>query len=332
MLLEKLCNAKAPSAYEGEVRNIIKNEIKDYVDDIKVDRMGNIIAHKKGNGKKIAVNANMDEIGLIITGYNQDGTLKFAPLGIIDNKALPCRDVTIGKNSIPGIIGLKPIHLQEKKEREKSYKLSDLCIDIGAKSKEEAKQNVFIGEYVTFNTMFEKFGDNLIKGKALCNRIGCSILVELLKDNFDCDFYGIFNVQGEIQARGAYASAYNIKPNIGIIIERTICNDMPGVEENMQAAKLGSGPVIAIMDQTTIYNADIIEKVKEIAWEKSIPYQIKGSAVGLNGAGSYVMAGSSAKIMTISVPCRYVHTSISVCSIKDYENTLKLLKEYVYSL
>lgn len=332
MLLERLCNAVSPSAYEGEMREIIKNAIKDYVDEVKVDRMGNIVAHKRGTGKRVLVDAHMDEIGFIITGYNEDGTLKFSSLGLVDSKVVPCKVVSIGKKRISGVIGLKPIHLQTKDESEKSIKLSSLCIDIGAKSKEEARNTVPIGEYAVFTTEFGYFGEGLIKGKALDNRVGCGVLVELLKENYGCDFYGVFSVQEEIEGRGAYIPAYNIRPDLALILEGTICADMPNVGENLKVTKLQEGPAISIIDETSIFDANTINEIKKIALEVGIPYQIRKSIVGNNNGGAYTMSGSSSKVVTLSTPCRYIHSSVSVCSIEDYENTIKLAKEYLKSL
>lgn len=332
MLLERLCNAASPPGYEGEMRNIIKAEVKNYVDDVKVDKMGNIIVHKKGSGKRVVVDAHMDEIGFIITGYNEDGTLKFQSLGLMDTKVMPCKVVRIGEKKLPGVIGLKPIHLQEKDEKEKNISISNLSIDIGAKSKEEARGWVSIGEYAVFTTDFGYFGEGCIKGKALDNRVGCSILVELLKENYNCDLYGVFSVQEEIDNRGAYIPAHNINSDIALILEGTICADMPNIEENLRGTNMREGPAISIMDVTSIYDSNIIDEIKSIAANKGIPYQIRKSTVGNNDGGSYVMSGNGARVAAISIPCRYIHSPVTMCKTEDYKNTIKLVKEYLKSI
>ncbi|MCY6485911.1 M42 family metallopeptidase [Clostridium aestuarii] len=332
MVLQKLCNAAGPSGYEGSVRQIIKDEIKDYVDEIKVDRMGNIIAHKKGSEKKVVVDAHMDEVGFIIIGYNDDGTLKFTSLGGISNKVVPSKVVNIGKDKIPGVIGLKPIHLQSKQERGKNIPISKCCIDIGAKSKEEAKKLIPLGEYAVFTTEFGHFGEGLIKGKAFDDRIGCSILIELLKENYNCDLYAVFNVQEEVGMRGAYVSAYDIKPDITIAIEGTVCADMPGIQKHLMSTEIGKGPAISIIDKTSIYDKDIINEMKKVAVDNHISYQLRRTSVGSNDAGAFVMSGEGVKPAAIAVPCRYIHSSISVCSLEDYNNTIKLVTNYLKSL
>lgn len=332
MLLEKLCNAVGPSGYEGEVRNIIKEEIKKYVDDIKVDNMGNIIAHKKGNGPKVIVDAHMDEVGFIITGYNDDGTLKFSALGGINAKIIPSKVVLIGDKKIPGVIGLKPIHLQSKDERKKPVPYNKCCIDIGSSSREETEKVVKLGEYAIFDTKFSKFGEGLIKGKAFDDRIGCAVLIEILKENYNCDFYAVFNVQEEVGERGAYVSAYNINPDIAIALEGTICADMPGIPKYLTATEIGKGPAISIMDRTSLFNNEITEAIIKVAKEKDIAYQRRTSVAGSNDAGAIHTVGDGAKVATVSVPCRYIHSSVSVASLEDYENTVKLMKEYLKTL
>lgn len=332
MLLEKLCNASGPSGYEGDVRKIIKEEITPYVDEIKVDNMGNIIAHKKGSGKKVIVDAHMDEVGFIITGYNEDGTLNFYCLGGISANIIPSKVVLIGENKIPGVIGYKPIHLQGAEERKKAVSYSDCCIDIGSSSKEETKGLIELGEFVVFDTEFSEFGEGLYKGKAFDDRMGCAALIEALKENYDCDLYGVFNVQEEVGERGAFVAAFNAKADIGIALEGTICADMPNVPKHLRATEVGKGPAISIMDRTSIFNSDIAREIMKLGDEKGIPYQQRRAIAGGNDAGAIIMSGEGAKVATISVPCRYIHSSVSVASKSDYENTVKLLIEYLKTI
>ena len=142
----------------------------------------------------------------------------------------------------------------------------------------------------------------------------------------------MFSVQEEIQNRGAYIPAYDIKPYIALILEGTICNDMPNVEENLKVTKLGEGPAVSIMEETNIFDSDIIEQLKSIAVNMGIPCQIRKSTVGFNDGGAYVMSGSGVKAASVAVPCRYIHSSAAVCKIEDYENTIRLVKEYLKSL
>lgn len=329
MFLEKLSNASGASGYEGEVRDIIKEIIKDYVDEIKVDRMGNIIAHKKGVGKKVIIDAHMDEVGFIITGYNEDGTLRFSALGGINSKIIPAKVVLVGENKITGVIGLKAIHLQSAEERKSSISYSDCCIDIGSNSKEETKKLIDHGDFAVFNTHFSDFGEGLIMGKAFDDRAGCDVLISILKENYNCDLYGVFNVQEEVGERGAFVAAYGVKPDIGIALEGTICADMPNVPKHLRATEIGKGPAISIMDNTSIFNGSISKEIIKVAEENKIQYQLRRAVAGGNDAGAIHMSGVGAAVATVSVPCRYIHSSISVASKMDLENTKKLMIEYL---
>lgn len=332
MLLEKLSNAAGPSGFEGEVRDIIKEEIIDYVHEIKVDVMGNVIAHKRGKGIKVLIDAHMDEVGFIITGYNEDGTLRFEPLGGINGKVILSKVVLIGENKIPGVVGFKPIHLQNAEERKKNVKASKCCIDIGSSSKEETKKIINIGEFVVFNMAYGEFGGGLVKGKAFDDRMGCAVAIEILKGNYDCDLYVSFNVQEEVGERGAYVSAFNIQPDIAVALEGTICADMPSVASHLRVTEIGKGPAISIMDRTSIFNEDISKAIIAVAEDKDIPYQLRRATAGSNDAGAILMSGDGAKVGVVSVPCRYIHSSVSVASIEDYKNTVRLMVEWLKTL
>jgi len=332
MLLERLSNAIGPSGFEGHVRDIIKKEISCYVDEIKTDRMGNIVAHKKGNGKKVLIDAHMDEVGFIITGFNSDGTLKFASLGGINSKIIACKVVYVGENKIPGVVGLKPIHLQSKDERKNNVSYSQCCIDIGANSEEEARRHVKLGDYAIFDTKFSDFGEGLMKGKAFDDRIGCAVLVELLKENYDCDLYAAFNVQEEVGERGAFIAAYEVHPEIGVALEGTICADIPSVPEHISSTVIGKGPAISIMDRTSIFDREITQFIVKTAEKNNIPYQYRRTTAGGNDAGAMVLSRDGCKVATVSVPCRYIHSSISVASRDDFNNTVNLMKEWIKTL
>ena len=177
MLLKELTEASGVSGNEKNVRDLIISEIKDFVDSYKIDRIGNIIAYKKGKdtGKKLMVTAHMDEVGLMIKDIDNEGFIKFMPVGGIDKRILVSKPVLVGKDKLPGVIGAKPIHLQKPDERTKALNINDLYIDIGAKSKEEAEKYVSIGDYAIFDSEYIEFGEGLIKAKALDNRVGCSL-------------------------------------------------------------------------------------------------------------------------------------------------------------
>ncbi len=327
MLLKRLTEASGISGNEKEVRDLIIAEISEYVDWVKIDRIGNIIAHKKGksNSKTLMVTAHMDEIGLIVKDIDSSGLLKFLTVGGIDKRILVSKVVNIGTNKIMGVIGAKPIHLQKRDEWTKALEFDELYIDIGAKSKEDAEKIVNIGDYVTFHSDYVEFGDNLVKAKALDNRVGCSILIQLIKDIKDVDFYGVFTVMEEVGLVGAGPAAYEVNPDIAIILEGTICYDMPKLDTHLVPTYLGAGPAISLIDRTTVYNPKFRNKVVDIAKKNSIPFQYRKTAMGGNDSGKIHTTKTGCLTTTISVPCRYIHSPASVMSLDDYNNTYKHL-------
>lgn len=331
-VLDRLTSLDGPSGYEGQVREFIKEKVAPYVDEMFVDRMGNIIVHKKGQGKKVVIDAHMDEVGFIITGYNEDGTLRFSALGGINPKIIPSKIVLVGPDKISGVIGVKPIHLQSKEEREKGLTYDDCCIDIGSNSRAESEKVIELGEYAVFDTMYCDFGEGLVKGKAFDDRMGCLIIMEALKENYDVDLYGVFAVQEEVGERGAFISSLNIQGDIGIALEGTICADMPTIPKHLRATEVGHGPAISIMDRTSIFDVDIANDIMMVGDGLGIEYQRRKAIAGGNDAATFHGTGGGAKIATLSVPCRYIHSSVSVASKSDIINTIKLLIGYLKSL
>ncbi len=328
MLLKQLTEASGISGNEKEVRDLIISEIKAYVDTIKVDRIGNIIAFKKGKdtNKRLMITAHMDEVGLLIKEIDTMGLLKFTTVGGVDKRILVSKPVLIGKDKIKGVIGAKPIHLQKSAEWTRALNLDELYIDIGAKSKEEAEKIVSIGDYVTFASEYVEFGEDLVKGKALDNRVGCSLLIELIKEIRDISFYAVFTVMEEIGLVGAGPAAYEVNPDISLVLEGTLCYDMPKLDTHLIPTYLNKGPAISLIDRSTVYNPKFREKIVKIAEKNNIPYQYRKTAMGGNDSGKIHTSREGSITTTISVPCRYIHSPASVMSKNDYNNTYALLK------
>jgi putative aminopeptidase FrvX len=327
MLLKRLTQACGVSGNEKEVRDIIIEEIKDHVDSYYVDKLGNIITYKKGKetGPKVMLAAHMDEVGLIVSSINESGLIKFKPVGGIDDRVLLSKVVYIGSNKVKGVIGSKPIHLQEPGERNSAIKYKQLYIDIGVKNKDQAERLVNIGDYVTFDPSFVEFGNSYIKSKALDDRVGCAVLIDILKKQWDCPIYGVFSVMEEIGLRGAGVAAYDIEPDIALVLEGTTCSDVPGLESHEQATMLGKGPAISLMDMTSYFNRDLREFITKVAKDNDIPYQYRKTTFGGNDAGKIHLTKEGVTVATISVPCRYIHSPVSVASLDDYHNCIKLL-------
>lgn len=332
MLLKQLTEASGISGNEKEVRDLIISEIKDHVDNIKIDRIGNVIAYKKGKDakKKLMITAHMDEVGLLIKEIDTMGLLKFTTVGGVDKRILVSKPVLIGKDKIAGVIGAKPIHLQRKEEWTRALNLDELYIDIGAKSKEEAEKIVSVGDYVSFASDYVEFGEGLVKAKALDNRVGCSLLIELVKEIKDISFYAVFTVMEEIGLVGAGPAAYEVNPDISLVLEGTLCYDMPKLDTHLVPTYLNQGPAISLIDRTTVYDHNFRNKIVKIAEKNNIPFQYRKTSMGGNDSGKIHTSRDGSITTTISVPCRYIHSPASVMSKTDYNNTYTLLKAILF--
>ncbi len=326
-MLEYLCAAFGPSGCEDEVRELLINEITPFCDSVKIDKMGNVIAFKKGKSsdKKFMADAHMDEVGFIIKNIADEGTLKFDEVGGIDPRVLPGKKVLVGEKKIPGVIGVKALHLSSKDEREKSTPINKLYIDICASSKEETENLVNIGDYAVFESEFVEFGDGFIKAKALDDRAGVFVLINMLKKAKPAyDFYAVFSVQEEVGLRGARVASKEIMPDFALVVESTICADMDGSPPHLQVTSAGEGAVFSVMERTSLANKEMLEFAKKIAEEEKIPYQYKRTGSGGNNAGAVGVVGEGVKTLAMAIPCRYLHTPSCVIARKDLESVENL--------
>lgn len=333
-MLKKLTMTDGVSGDEDPVRNLIIEKIKDHADAWHVDNMGNLIAYKKGTwlNRKVMLAAHMDEVGLLITGINENGLLKFKNVGGIETRALVGKRIRIGQDRVPGIIGYKPIHLQDANERKSAVKKSGLTIDIGARDREQAEQSVAVGDTAAFDYDPVEFGDQKMMAKALDDRVGCAILTELLKNRYPFDVYGCFTVQEEIGLKGAKAASYAVAPDVAIVLEGTTCYDLTETEEHMMSTRLGDGPALTVMDRSVISDRDLLRFIIRTAERRGIPWQTKRTVSGGTDAGRIQVSGTGVRVCTIAVPCRYIHTPVSVMDKRDFFNALKLAEETLAGL
>ena len=319
MLLRELCELDGVSGSEKVVRDYIIDKIKPYADEIQIDSIGNLIAKRNGisNKKTVMLDAHTDEVGLIISGITEKGFLEFKTVGGIDTRVMISKRVRVGKYKIPGVIGMKAIHLLEKSERTEVPKVKSLYIDIGATSKEEAEKYVELGDYAAFATDYEELSDNIIKAKALDDRAGCSVLIELIKEKPLYDTYFCFSAQEETSLRGAKIAVNRIKPDIGLVIEATTCSDVAPSEEKDYVIRQGGGAAVSFADGTTIANEKFYKKLLSVAKEENIKAQTKAAIAGGNDAGAIHIAQGGIKCATVSVPCRYIHSPAGIASKAD---------------
>ncbi len=327
-LIKKLSLVDGTSGGEDAVRDFIINEIKDYCE-LNVDPLGNIISVKKGKAapkRKIMLDAHMDEVGLIISSVTDDGFLRFKTLGGINTSALMFRSVKIN-GKVNGVISGKPIHLTHGDEGKKLPKADELYIDIGVSSKEAAEKLVSVGDRAVFVSDFTECGDKIIS-KALDDRIGCAILIKLIKEYDEYDFTAVFSVQEEIGLRGARVAAYAVNPHSAIIIEGTTAADIAGVSEDKTVCNLGAGAAVSFMDRATVYDREYYSA----ALNSGIAVQPKRAVAGGNNSGAVHLSHEGIRTIAISVPCRYIHSSSSVADCRDILSAYELCKymiEYI---
>lgn len=329
-MLKDLCLLNGASGNEKSVRDFIINQIKDYCD-YKIDNLGSVIATLKNckNTPSISINAHMDEVGFIITDITDDGYLKFSCVGGIDSRVCLDRVVRLESNVI-GVIADKAYHLLGEDEKDKIPEFDNLLIDIGAKNKKEAEALVNLGDYAYFESDYIEFGNGFIKSKALDDRIGCLLMIDLIKSGYD--FYYCFNVQEEVGLRGAKCTAFTVNADISIILEATTAADLDNVNGGNRVCVLGNGPVVSFMDKSTIYDKELYKLAFQVAKDNNIPIQTKTTVAGGNDAGAIQTSGNGSRVLAISLPCRYIHSAASVVKKSDIYNTEKFLKEFLPKL
>ncbi len=321
MLIRELTDLNGVSGNENDVRNYIIAKIQNLCDSYRVDSIGNIIAYKKGSGGKFKVmlSAHMDEVGFIVSGHTDKGFIRFKAVGGIDDRILPGKRVLVGKKKLGGVIGAKPIHQQEAEERAKITKIKNLYIDIGADTKEEAERLAPLGEFIAFDSEYVELGNGCVKAKALDDRVGCAVLMEALKHGYDFDLYACFTVQEEVGLRGAQVAAFNVMPDIALVIEGTTCADISGVEPHEYSTILGNGAALTLVDRTCYCHKELVRFLYDVAVKNNIRVQYKQTTTGGNDAGQIQRTGTGVKTASISVPCRYIHSPVSVMSRSDFE-------------
>jgi endoglucanase len=324
-LLEKLCNVIAISGDETEVRKIVLAEIKPLADEVKVDALGSVLATKAGRGRdrtRVMLDAHMDEVGFMIVADDGEGLYRFETVGGMDVRHLVGKQVYVGKDRTPAVIGAKPIHLMETEDYKKKVPLDALRIDVGPGGKAN------IGDRAGFATRFRRVGPSIM-AKSIDDRIGVATLIELFKQAPpNIDLCAAFSVQEEIGLRGAKVAAQYFNPDLAIAIDSTPANDLPLHDNSENVAyntKLGLGPAIYIADGATLHDPRLVRFLRETAEEEKIPYQLRQPGGGGTDSGAIQRSLAGIPTVSVSVPHRYTHSPISIARLEDWKNTINLL-------
>ena len=330
-LFKTLTELPGASGNDHAVRSFIKSELEKYSDEIVQDRLGGIFGVKRGNedGPTVLVAGHMDEVGFMITQDEEKGIFRFELVGGLDVRQLAGKPVFVGRERVPGVIGAKPIHLTKPDELKSAIPLETLRIDVGP-----GTNQVKVGDRATFATAFTRLGPS-IRGKALDNRLGVAILLELMKNPPPgIDLLLAFTVQEEVGLRGARVAAYTFNPDLAIAVDSTPAFDLPAwddahtyrTENTAYNSRLGAGPAIYIADASTLSDPRLVRFLAETAQAHGIPYQFRQPGGGSTDAGAIHKQQAGIPSISVSVPGRYAHSSAIICRISDWQFTLNLLQ------
>jgi endoglucanase len=335
-LLQKFSDAHGVSGFEDSVAELVRKEMEPLVDEVRTDKMGNVIGIRKGDGPKVMVAAHMDEIGFAVSHIDDEGFLRVISVGgFFDQIVLGQRVIVHGQGGrqLTGVIGARPIHLMDPEERKKMIKVKDMFIDVGANNAADAAEmGVEIGSPITMDRQFARLGNDFVTGKALDNRAGVAMLISALQRlkgrPVKATIMAVATVQEEVGLKGARTSAFGLEPDVAIATDVTIPGDHPGVGKNECHVCTGQGPSITIMDaggRGIIAPRPVVKWLRESADMDSIPYQLMVGDGGNTDATVISITRAGIPCSVISCPTRYIHSPVEVLSLRDLENGAALI-------
>lgn len=337
-LLQQLCEASAVSGDEQEVRSVLINALESGVDEITFDGLGSFVARKGERGPKVAIVGHMDEVGFMVTHIDEGGFIRFTTIGGWWNQSMLNHRVTVRTRAgakIPGVIGSVAPHALTEKQKQQPLSFDEMFIDIGANSREEVeKQGVAVGDFISPEANFARWGDDKIVGKALDNRVGCALMAELLQavDNPEIILYGVGSVEEEVGLRGAQTSAEHIKPDVVIVLDTAVAGDVPGIDSIKYPLKLGDGPGLMLFDKRYFPNQRLVAALKESAKLSGATLQFCTMKTGATDGGRYNVMGGGRPVAALCLPTRYLHANSGMISAKDYDALFTLVRELLVSL
>lgn len=337
-LLKSLCETPGIPGREDRIRDVVREEMTPLVDNVEVDRLGNLIGRKRGNGgPKVMLAAHLDEIGFIIKHIDDQGFIRIHPVGGFDPRVLPAQRVLVHTSSgdqLPGVINMetKPIHLLREEET-KPPKVDQLFVDLGLTG-DEVKEQVEIGDMVTLDRTVEQVGHNVI-GKALDNRLSIFLMLEALRslgnETPQAEIVAVASTQEEVGLRGVRTAAHQVQPDVGIALDTTLALDIPGASPQDAVTQIGEGVAIKIMDSSHISNTRLVQHLRELARVNDIKHQMEILPRGGTDAGGMQLSREGVTAVTISMPTRYIHTVNEMCSVGDIQAAIALLTAYLRS-
>ncbi|MBI4603285.1 MAG: M42 family metallopeptidase [Planctomycetes bacterium] len=338
-LLKRLCETPGAPGHEERVREIVVSVLGPSCDEVSTDALGNVIGLRRARRvppgqkvRKLMLSSHMDEISFLVTHVDDQGFVRFTPLGGFDPKTLTAQRVIVqGKRDLLGVVGSKPIHIMTEEERKAAPKLEDYFVDVGLPP-EEVRALVSVGDAITRQRELVEVGDAL-SGKSFDNRMGVFVMLEAVAalDHHEVDVYAVASVQEEIGIRGATVAARNIDPDIGMALDITVANDVPEAKAHEHITRLGRGAAIKVMDSSVVCNARVVAHLKALAQEHGIPFQVEVLTRGGTDTAALQRSGKGAAVGCISIPTRYVHSVIEMCHKADIRAAIDLLRAFIES-
>ena len=343
-LLRELCECSGVPGREGRLREIVRRELTPQADELRVDAMGNLIALKRATPakgrrkgaaapKRLMVAAHMDEIGFVVSHIDDKGWLRLVPLGGHNPRNMVAQRVVVcgPRRDLPGLLypGVRPPHIATPEDLKKELKVSDFFVDLCLPAA-KVKREVEIGSMVVIQRDFAAIGDG-VSCKAMDNRVALYLMIRAVQGAkaFGFDTYAVATTQEEVGLRGAVTSAFGVAPDVGVALDTTLAVDIPGVPDCERVTALGQGAAIKLMDSSSISHPGLVEHFKALARKRRIPHQMEILPRGGTDAGAIQRAHAGVPVITLSVPTRYIHTSIELVHRKDLNAAVRLLTAFL---
>lgn len=331
-LFERLATTPGISGREERIRQVVIEILEDLVDEVAVDRLGNVIGVRRGSRPRVMLSAHMDTIGFLARHIDDKGFIWVSPVGGFDPRTLNAQRVLVsGAKDYIGLMSpkSKPIHVLSEEERKKAPQIEDIYVDVMAPV-EEVKENVPIGSPITLYRE-PVFNEHSFSAPYLDDRLGVYVLLEALREARDtsAEIHAVVSVQEEVGLRGARTSAYGIDPDVGIALDITLATDTPGSDPTQVVTNLGKGVGITVMDGSSIADPRLVERFKTVAEKHGIDYQLEILPKGGTDAGTIQMSRAGVPVITISPPVRYVHTANEMASIKEVDASVDLMARFL---
>lgn len=319
-LIREYALAGGVSGTESPIRRLIMERVAPHADAVETDGIGNLYVKKRGRARaarRVMLTAHMDEVGLIISYIREDGFLRFMPVGGLDYRVLLGRRVFIGKNNVPGVIGILHRHQTREADRDKIPPQESFYIDIGARDREDAQASVSPGDAAVFDSEYAEFGDGFIKCKALDNRVGCALLTQMIIEGPPCDADFVFTTQEEIGLRGALVAARRLEPQYAVVVDTTTAADFVGVRDDLKSTRLGEGGVVYLAESGTYFAPSALSALCKEADRAGVKWQYKTLVAGGVEAGALQTFGEGIEVVAVATPCRYLHSPSCVIKYED---------------